>query len=36
MCSFAKDKGIVIGEGLAPNGEDCWIAHFTIDVTYNK
>lgn len=28
--------GIEIGEGLAPQGKDCWLCFFEIDVLYTK
>lgn len=26
--------GVEVGQGLAPNGKDCWICHFELDVPW--
>lgn len=34
--SLAGEFGIEQGEGLGPDGQDCWICHFTLDIPYTK
>jgi hypothetical protein len=31
---FPEDFGIEFGEGLGPNGQDCWVCHFTVSIRY--